>query len=59
MSKNIHNISKENNYETKKPKEIIPIYLSLFNIFYYLILTSTPSNKTHIEAQISFIQINK
>jgi hypothetical protein len=51
MSKNFHNISKENNYKTEKPKEIIPIYL------YYLISTAIPSNKTYIEAQI--ISFNK
>jgi hypothetical protein len=48
MIKNINNISKENNYEIEKPKEIIPIC----SIIYYLIFTLIPSNKINIEAQI-------
>jgi hypothetical protein len=48
MSKHLHNISRENNYKTEKAKEIIPIYLLLFNIFCFLISTPITSNKTYI-----------
>jgi hypothetical protein len=50
MSKNFHNISKENNYKIEKPKEIIPIYLLLFNFHI------NTSNKTNIEAQIIYFK---